>query len=47
LQDPYPNAFIRCKDGSVLYLKKSGYLLWVKLFLIISIIFFAIAVVVP
>ena len=27
LQDPYPNAFIRCKDGSVLYLKKSDYLL--------------------
>ena len=27
LQDPYPNAFIRCKDGSVLYLKNSDYLL--------------------
>ena len=25
LQDPYPNAFIRCKDGSILYLKKSSY----------------------
>ena len=25
LQDPYPNAFIRCKDGSILYLKKSNY----------------------
>ena len=23
LQDPYPNAFIRCKDGTVLYLTKS------------------------
>lgn len=25
LQDPYPNAFIKCKDGSILYLKKSDY----------------------
>jgi len=25
LQDPYPNAFIRCKDGSKLFLKKSDY----------------------
>lgn len=25
LQDPYPNAFIKCKDGSVLFLKKSNY----------------------
>ena len=25
LQDPYPNAFIRCKDGSILYLKSSDY----------------------
>jgi len=25
LQDPYPNAFIKCKDGSILYLKKSNY----------------------
>jgi len=25
LQDPYPNAFIRCKDGSILYLKSSSY----------------------
>ena len=25
LQDPYPNAFIKCKDGSILYIKKSHY----------------------
>ena len=25
LQDPYPNAFITCKDGTKLYLKKSDY----------------------
>ena len=25
LQDPYPNAFISCKDVSILYLKKSSY----------------------
>ena len=25
LQDPYPNAFIRCRDGTILYLKKSSY----------------------
>ena len=23
LQDPYPNAFITCKDGSRLYIKKT------------------------
>ena len=25
LQDPYPNAFIKCKDGSVLFLTSSKY----------------------
>lgn len=25
LQDPYPNAFIRCKDGSILFLTSSKY----------------------
>tara|TARA_R110002020_G_scaffold378499_1_gene589496 strand:- start:9694 stop:10365 length:672 start_codon:yes stop_codon:yes gene_type:complete len=25
LQDPYPNAFIKCKDGTKLYLKEASY----------------------
>ena len=25
LQDPYPNAFIKCKDGSILFLTSSKY----------------------
>ena len=23
LQDPYPNAFIKCKDGTVLYITRT------------------------